>query len=287
MIGAPPVPGALVLTAALGAAGAGWLLVRAGSTARASRLCPSATSRFTGWRPTTTERGLALGWLALPTLVVLSGTVVVAGPRVEVTAPLAVAALIAAGTAAALVRRSRARRHARAVGAEVVEGCEALASGLRAGLAPERVLVRVGADLPLFQPVASTARLGGDVAAACRVSASSAPGAERLHLLGAAWEVADRTGAGLAGTVARIAQRVRADEARCRKVDAAVAGARATARLFAVLPVLGIALGQGMDADPLVVMTSTPAGAWCLLVGTALACLGLVWVERLAEGAMP
>ncbi len=284
MTGGPPVSGSL-LVAAMGAAGAGWLLVQRASPARAHRLCRRASADDGSVRPLT-ERELPIGWLVVLALCGLGGTGMVAGATVDVAAPLAGAALIAAGTAAALLRRSRARARVRAVGAEVVEGCEALAAGLRAGLAPERVLARVGADLSLFLPAAGTARLGGDVAEACRVSASSTPGAQRLRLLAAAWEVAGRTGAGLAGAVSRIAERVRADEARCRQVEAAVAGARATARLFAVLPVLGIVLGQGMDADPLAVMTSTPAGAWCLLIGTTLACLGLLWVERLADGAV-
>lgn len=101
----------------------------------------------------------------------------------------------------------------------------------------------------------------------------------------AAWDVARRSGAGLADVVSKITATVRADAGRRRQVDAALGGARSTARLFAVLPLLGIALGSGLDADPLGVLTRSPAGAWCLLLGTVLACVGLIWVERLATGA--
>ena len=49
---------------------------------------------------------------------------------------------------------------------------------------------------------------------------------------------------------------------------------------------MGIALGSGLDAHPLDVLFGTPVGAWCLLAGTALAVAGLLWVERLADGAL-
>ena len=167
----------------------------------------------------------------------------------------------------------------------MVEACEAVASGLRAGLAPERVLAATSRQLPLLRPVATADRLGGDVPSALRTTATNA-GASRLAMLAAAWDVARRSGAGLAETVTRIAAAVRADQGRSRQIDAALAGARSTAQLFAVLPILGIALGSGLGADPVAVLTTSPAGAWALCLGTVLAVAGLVWVERLADGAV-
>ena len=167
----------------------------------------------------------------------------------------------------------------------MVEACEAVASGLRAGLAPEQVLAATSGSLPVLRPAATADRLGGDVPSALRASAATA-GASRLGMLAAAWDVARRSGAGLAEAVTRIAAAVRADQGRSRQVDAALAGARSTARLFAVLPVLGVALGSGMGADPVAVLTTSPAGAWALCMGTVLAVAGLVWVERLADGAV-
>jgi len=205
-------------------------------------------------------------------------------PAGAVGLPLALTTAVLAGAAGWLARRGRARAGAARARAGVVEGCEALASGLRSGLAPQRVLDRVARDVPLLVPAATAARLGADVVAALR-SASTRPGAERLAMLAAAWEVAHRSGAGLAGVVSRIAVTVRADAGRARQVEAALGGARSTARLFAVLPVLGVALGAGMDADPVGVLTGTPVGAWCLCAGAVLVVTGLVWVERLADGA--
>ncbi len=217
----------------------------------------------------------------LAALVATAGSPGWAGP---VGVPLALTAGLVVGAAAWLAGRAAERAAAGRTRADVVEACEALAAGLRAGLPPERVLARTAQDVPLLVPAATAARLGADVAAALR-TASTRSGAQRLVMLAAAWDVARRSGAGLAEVVSRIAVTVRADAGRRRQVDAALGGARSTARLFAVLPVLGIALGSGMDADPVGVLTGTPAGAWTLCAGVFLAVTGLVWVERLADGA--
>ena len=104
--------------------------------------------------------------------------------------------------------------------------------------------------------------------------------------MAAAWNVAQRSGAGLADVVSRVAGTVRAEAEQRRQVDVALGTSRSTARLLAGLPLLGIALGSGIDAQPLDVLLGSPVGAWCLLVGTALAAAGLLWIERLADGAL-
>jgi tight adherence protein B len=95
--------------------------------------------------------------------------------------------------------------------------------------------------------------------------------------------VSQHAGAGLADGCERIADWLRDDEALRREVGAQLAGARASARLLAVLPVLGILLGSSMGADPLHVLLRTPYGLVCLALGAALASLGLWWTERLAR----
>jgi tight adherence protein B len=68
-----------------------------------------------------------------------------------------------------------------------------------------------------------------------------------------------------------------------RQVSAGLAGARATARLLASLPILGLCLGYAVGARPLTFLTGTQVGWLCLAVGLALAGVGLFWVERLAD----
>ncbi len=67
-------------------------------------------------------------------------------------------------------------------------------------------------------------------------------------------------------------------------VATALAGARSSAALLAVLPVLGLVLGTAMQADPVTVLLATPAGTRCL-VGVGLDAAGLLWTHWLAARA--
>lgn len=200
------------------------------------------------------------------------------------TLPLTATGLLVTGVGVLLVRRSRLAARARVRRAGVIEACDALAAGLRAGQPPSRVLDRVAADVDLLGPAAAAARLGGDVAGVLR-SASRLQGAEGLGLVAAAWTVAQRSGSGLAEVVSGIAGAVRAEAEQRRQVEVALGTSRSTARLLAGLPLMGVALGTGIDADPLRVLFGSVVGAWCLLLGTALAAAGVLWVERLADRA--
>ena len=59
-----------------------------------------------------------------------------------------------------------------------------------------------------------------------------------------------------------------------------VAGPRMSGYVMAVLPLLGLALGVGMGADPFRVLLLTPFGNILLLVGVLLTCVGLLWSAR-------
>jgi tight adherence protein B len=177
-------------------------------------------------------------------------------------------------------------RHRRATlvrRAATIELCAALAAELRAGAVPVDALIHAIGSVPgLCDAVARTARLGGEVGPAL-VAASVRPGAAGLARLAAVWSVTQYSGAGLVDGVERIAEWLRDDEAMVREVGAQLAGARATARLLAVLPVVGLALGSGIGAEPLGVLLHTPWGLACLALGSALVGLGLWWTERLAR----
>ncbi|MGR6997252.1 hypothetical protein ACU686_02675 [Yinghuangia aomiensis] len=93
------------------------------------------------------------------------------------------------------------------------------------------------------------------------------------------------TRAGFAAALDRIAAGLRNDDEGHRELEAELAGARATARLLAGLPLLGVLLGTGMGAAPLDVLVATPLGAVVVCAGLALLAGGLVWTERIAEDA--
>ena len=62
------------------------------------------------------------------------------------------------------------------------------------------------------------------------------------------------------------------------------AGARTTAAVLAGMPVLGIALGQAIGADPVAFLLSGGAGGVLLVIGITLSCLGLLWSDRIVTG---
>ena len=71
------------------------------------------------------------------------------------------------------------------------------------------------------------------------------------------------------------------------EVDARLAGPRATATVLAGLPVLGLLLGQAIGADPMRVLAGTAVGQTLLVVGTGLACAGVLWSARIVSAAVP
>lgn len=196
---------------------------------------------------------------------------------------LLLAAVVAglAATVVAAVARSRAARRRRARQAAVVEFCDTLRAELLGGTAAPDALRSACEVWPEWEPMGRAAVLGADVAAVVRASAA-APGAGGLRAIAAAWQVAGRSGAGLASVLAGIADGLRDDHDARAELTAGLAPARSTARMLAVLPVFGVLMGISIGADPLGFLLTTPAGLGCLLVGGTLAVAGLWWVERIA-----
>jgi tight adherence protein B len=178
--------------------------------------------------------------------------------------------------------RQRQRRLAAVRRTQVIEACGVLAADLRAGRTPQEALEGAASMCGELQVASAAARLGGDVAGALELAAES-PGAAGLRALSAAWQVAERSGAAFATIVERLADSLRADESIRRQISAGLSGTRSTARLLAGLPLFGTALGYGIGADPVAYLTGSFLGWCCLFAGLALAALGLLWVERLAE----
>jgi tight adherence protein B len=182
------------------------------------------------------------------------------------------------------VRRSRGRERTQAALRDVTELVDVLAAELRAGVLPHHALRSVAREHAALAPAARVAALGGDVPAALR-HAADRPGHAGLASVAAAWQLSDACGAPLAAVLDRVARALRFEADLVEEVRAAVEPARATARLLAVLPAMGLLLGSGLGADPFGVVTGTLAGALCLAAGCALACVGLRWIETTADRA--
>lgn len=187
--------------------------------------------------------------------------------------------------AVVLVRRGRAASAAAARQALVVEVCESLVGELRAGRPLVASLTHCLEVWPDFEPVVAAARLSADVPDALRRLARR-PGAEGLREIASAWQVSERSGAGLATALSQVARTARGRQATRRLVQGELASAQATARLVAGLPVVSLAMSAGIGGDPWHFLLATPVGVGCLGGGALFAFVGLLWIDRIARSVL-
>ncbi|MBB5892338.1 type II secretion system F family protein [Kutzneria kofuensis] len=187
-------------------------------------------------------------------------------------------------------RRSRRRRTQVAEG--MVGALGALVAELRVGAHPATAAERAAMDAdPLaakaMSAVAKTARLGGDVDRALVRSAADEPSlAGVLGQVGRAWRLAGRHGVPLAEVLDSVRRDLDQRLQFSRQVHARMAGPRASAAVLAVLPELGVLLGEAIDARPLHVLADTPIGQVLLATGALLICGGVLWSAKLTDHAV-
>lgn len=225
------------------------------------------------------RRGPRASGIPLLAAAVLVGATTLIAPRALVWL---VPALAAAGTVGWLVQQSQAERSRQQAANEVVHACQAVAAQLKVGDVPARALARVAADTPLLRPVAATQAIGGDVPAALRTLAER-PGCQGLLALARSWELCQATGAPISDVANRVAEGLRADAGSERLVAAELAAARASGRMLAGLPALGIGLGFVSGGNPIEFLGSTLIGQTCLAAAICLVCGGLVWTTLLGR----
>ncbi|MBK3626958.1 type II secretion system F family protein [Streptomyces sp. MBT49] len=240
---------------------------------------PPTSDRLTGGLRILARRWRPEWWAPVAGLVLA----VLGGSVLPVVAGAAGVPLLRRVRRAAEVRRAGERR-----GDAVIALCAALAGEVLAGRQPGEALQRAARDsggLGEAQAVVlAAARFGGDVPGALAVAARQ-PGADGLLGLAACWRVAVDQGAGLAAGLDRLEQALRAEREQRADLRAQLAGPRATVVMLACLPVLGLALGAALGADPLHVLLHTGAGLGCLLVGGVLEAAGMWWALRIVRAA--
>jgi tight adherence protein B len=190
-------------------------------------------------------------------------------------------------SAEAAIGDLRRRRHMTAVRrAAVIELCDGIGAELAAGRAPETALANAAAvaDGELRAALRSVPQ-GEDVAAELDRLAEL-PGAAGLRLLAGCWRIGAERGGMFGDVVGGLAAALRDEEAHRAEVAAQLAGPRATARLLALLPLLGLAMGAALGARPLVFLFGSLPGLVCLLAGLGLDALGLWWTGHLAARAL-
>jgi tight adherence protein B len=197
---------------------------------------------------------------------------------------LGVASVVAVAMAGWLARSAHLRRRRQRRLVELLAGLRVLVAELESGSRPAAALHAAGASAPsfgtIFDRAASAATASGQVAAALHGAAQP-----ELRPLAHGWSVAERCGAPLANTVARVVEDLAARLAQQRAVGVVLAGPRASAVLLAGLPVLGIALGTAMGARPGPFLLTTSSGHGVFAVGVLLEAAGLLWTARLIARA--
>jgi tight adherence protein B len=167
----------------------------------------------------------------------------------------------------------------------LTEGLGALAADLRSG----RPLTDA---IEAAVTACADAETAADLARALRAP-GAAPDSGRdeeftaaLRRISAGVLLSARTGCSLAAVAAAVEDDLRARQGQRRELRTSTAGPRASAMLLAGLPVLGLAMGSGVGADPWRVLTTTTTGQMLLVVGVALEFAGLSWSRELLRRAL-
>lgn len=193
-----------------------------------------------------------------------------------VLVPAPVPALLAGGTGRWRLQHERRQRHQQREAA--ILWVLALAGELRAGSEPLRAVGVCTRRHGVAHRAARAARVGGDVAAALRADAE-ASGARILTSVAGAWDVAQRTGAGMADVLESMADGYRKTIEVQRTLEVELASPRASARMMSLLPAIGVLLAMALGADPIRWLTTTPLGIGCLVAGVGLNVAGFVWIN--------
>ncbi len=212
--------------------------------------------------------------------------IVAAAVLLPLTTVLAVA--VVSATVGLRYRRRRRIRRAMDEGRTLESALDVLVGELRVGAHPVRAFCvaadeTVGAVAESLRAVAARARLGADVTAGLRAAARSSALPAHWDRLAVCWQLASDHGLAIA-TLMRSAQRDIAERQRfSARVSSSMAGARATATILAGLPLLGVLLGQLIGARPLKFLLNGHTGGWLLVVGSTMACGGLLWSDRITD----
>ena len=233
-------------------------------------------------RPRLVARPQAVG-MRLPALGVAAiATVLVLPPAV-----VAAVAILAA-TLGLRRRRKRYGRRRLADGQRLAAALETLVGELRVGAHPVTAFGVAAAecDGPVadsLRAVAARARLGADVESGLRAVAAVSSVPAQWNRLAVCWQLAAEHGLAIS-VLMRAAQRDIVERQRfTARVEAGLAGARATAVILAALPAIGLLLGQLIGARPVGFLLGGGVGGWLLVVGVALVCAGLLWADHLTD----
>lgn len=176
-------------------------------------------------------------------------------------------------------------------GVEEVQVLDGLAAALEAGLPTERAVQVAVAPVVAQREAAAawselerSAREGQPLGPAWQRVARRT-GSLTAASVARAWTVASTTGAPLASAVRASAHAARERHRLERAVEVATAGARATARVLGLLPVLGVGLAGVLGIGP-VTLYSHPLALASAGLGLVLLLTGHLLVRRMVRGVL-
>lgn len=170
----------------------------------------------------------------------------------------------------------------------IADAAEALATLLDAGVAPVSAWAYAGEESaePSVRRVAA-AVAGGVPPADALAQTGAASGDDALRALAAVWSVADTAGASFAPALRNLAAALRDRAETRREVGVALSGPRATARLVAWLPAVGLAMAFALGVDVIGALTGSVIGWSLLIAGVASSVGGHAWTRRMVRRSAP
>jgi tight adherence protein B len=185
-------------------------------------------------------------------------------------------------------RSSRRNRRRNRESDDLIAGLGVLVAELRIGAHPARAFTCAGAEVSgsvgvALCTVAARAHLGGDVEGGLRAVADASVISAHWRRLAVCWNLAHQHGLAVSHLVGAAARDIAERQRFTARLDASLAGARATASILAILPLFGVLLGQLIGAGPIELLLGGGAGGWLLVMGVVLAALGLAWANRIVD----
>lgn len=219
----------------------------------------------------------------LTAVAVLGGGVLVLCPL-----PTALAAGVLTGTVIARRRRAARRRRRRDEARVLAAALDTVVGELRVGAHPVRAFAAAAGECvppvgAVLRAVAARARLGGEVSAGLRAAGAATAVPAYWERIAVCWQLAADHGLMIATLMQAAHSDIMERQRYADRLNAALAGARATAVILAALPVAGVVLGQLIGADPLGFLLGGGAGGWLLITGVGLVAAGLIWSDRILE----
>jgi tight adherence protein B len=205
---------------------------------------------------------------------------------------VAVALVVGGVTARTLWRSHRALVGQLSAAEAMTDAVHGLVAELRSGAHPVVAAESAAKDAreparAVLTAISATVRLGGDLTAALhRFSVDNPALVPVLRPLVHAWSLAQRHGLPLADVLDAVRRDVAGRVRFANRVRARMAGPKASGTVLAVLPLVGLLLGEAMGARPLHVLFTTSIGQTLLALGTTLICAGLYWTARLTSKAV-